>query len=400
MKPREPELALIFWIALAHGLSHFFQLVLPPLFPLLTAALDTGYAVLGGALALFYTVSGVAQTAAGFLVDRLGARRLLLAGIALMALAMFLFAALPGVPTLYLAAVLGGLGNSVFHPADLALLSNHVSARRLGHAFAMHGLGGSVGWVLAPLCVVPVAEVFGWRIAVATAGALGSIVLCVLAMRPELKVPVSPRSHSQALEQDVRLLLSLPVLRGFLFFALYAIGMMGFQTFAASASAQLYQVSLLVASGALSAFLIGNTLGIVAGGALAARTQRHGGIVALAMGTGVALALMLAAGAVPLALLLPVTAALGFAIGSVGPSRDILIRALAPHHARGKVYGFVYSGLDVGGFVGPIVYGLVLDRALGAWVFGIAAAFLALAIPMLLGAQPASRQQTESLSDA
>lgn len=401
IKKVEADVALIAWIGLAHGLSHFFQLVLPPLFPLLVGALDTSYAVLGGALAVFFTVSGLAQTAAGFLVDRLGARRLLLAGIALMALASLLFAAVPSVPMLYVTALIGGLGNSVFHPADLALLNGRVAPRRLGYAFSMHGLGGSLGWVLAPVCVVPLAEVYGWRVAVAAAGLIGVVVLALLATRAVLKSPAAPRPPAQALGSDVRLLLSQPVLLGFLFFALYAVGMMGFQTFAAAASAQAYDISLLAAGGALTAFLIGNSVGVVAGGALAARTQRHGGIVAVAMGFAATLAAAFAGGAVPLGWLLPAMAVLGFAIGCVGPARDILIGAIAPKHARGKVYGFVYSGMDVGGFVGPLLYGMLLDRVLGTWVYGIAAVFLALSIPTLLGgARSSLHTHTRVLRDA
>jgi len=400
-KKIEADVALIAWIALAHGLSHFFQLVLPPLFPVLVGALDTSYAVLGGALAVFFTVSGVAQTAAGFLVDRFGARRLLLAGIALMALASLLFAALPSVPMLYVTALIGGLGNSVFHPADLAFLNGRIAPRRLGYAFSMHGLGGSLGWVLAPVCVLPLAQMYGWRVAVAAAGLIGVAVLILLATRAVLKSPAAPRSPVHALGSDMRLLLSPPVLLGFLFFALYAVGMMGFQTFAAAASAQAYEISLLAAGGALTAFLIGNSAGVLTGGALASRTQRHGGIVVVAMGFAATLAAVFAAGAVPLAWLLPAMTLLGFAVGCVGPARDILIGAIAPRHARGKIYGFVYSGLDVGGFVGPLLYGMLLDRMLGAWVYGIAAIFLALSIPTLLGgARSNLHGHTGTLSDA
>lgn len=387
IKKLERDYLLIALVGLAHGLSHFFQLVLPPLFPLLTSALDTSYAVLGGALAVFFTVSGVAQTAAGFLVDRVGARALLLSGIALMAGAMLLFAALPSVPMLYATALIGGLGNSVFHPADLALLNGRVSPKRLGHAFSVHGLGGSLGWVLAPVCVVPLAELFGWRVAVAAAGVLGLFILTLLMAQPVLKSPAPPRARARSVSADVQLLLSQPVLLAFGFFALYAVGMMGFQSFAAAASAQAYELSLLAASGALTAFLIGNSVGVLAGGAMAARTRRHGGIVAVAMGTGATLAAVFALGMVPLTLLVPGMAVLGFAIGSVGPARDILIGSIAPKHAGGKVYGFVYSGLDVGGLIGPVLYGMALDRAQGTWVYGIAAVFLALSIPTLLGAR-------------
>ena len=400
LRKLDTDFALIALIGLAHGLSHFFQLALPPLFPILTESLGTSYAVLGGALAIFFTVSGIAQTAAGFLVDRLGARKLLLCGVALLSASSLMFAAVPNVAMLYAAAVVGGLGNSVFHPADLALLNGRVTPRRLGHAFSMHGLGGSLGWVLAPICVAPLAHAFGWRVAVATAGVIGLVALVFFASQAALKSPAAPRPRPRTLGHDMRLLASQPVLLCFLFFALYAIGMMGFQTFAAAASAQIYDVSLLIASGALTAFLIGNTFGVLAGGAFASRSNRHGVIVGVAMSIAAVLAAILAGRLVPLALLLPAMVMLGFAIGSVGPSRDIIIGAVAPKHSRGKVYGFVYSGLDVGGFVGPVIYGMILDRNLGIWVFGIAAVFLALSIPTLLGSRPGAAAQLTELKDA
>ncbi len=385
----DPDFIVIALIGLAHGMSHFFQLVLPPLFPVLKDALDTNYTVLGGAIATFFTVSGITQTAAGFLVDRLGPRALLLGGLALVCAGALMFAAAPGVVMLYVAAIVGGLGNSVFHPADLALLNARIKPARLGYAFSVHGFGGSLGWVLAPMFVVPLAQVWGWRIAVAAAGAVGIVALLVLARQPALRTPVLRRGRAPSFAQDVRLLASQPVLLCFAFFALYSIGMVGFQTFSAAASAQIYDISLLIASGALTAFLAGNSAGVLAGGVLASRTQRHGGVVAVSMSLAALLAAILAARMVPLALLLPAMAVLGFAIGSVGPSRDILVRAVAPADARGKVYGFVYSGMDVGGLLGPAAFGAALDLGYATWVFGAAAVFLALSIPTLLASRPA-----------
>lgn len=385
----DSDFIVIALVGLAHGMSHFFQMVLPPLFPVLKDALGTSYTVLGGAIAVFFTVSGVTQTAAGFLVDRLGARVLLIGGLALLCTDMLLLAVAPSVVVLYVAAAIGGLGNSVFHPADLALLNAKVKASRLGYAFSLHGLGGSLGWVLAPMLVVPVAGAWGWRVAVAVAAGVGLLALLAVATQPVLHAPVVRRARAPSLAHDMRLLVSQPVLLCFAFFALYSIGMIGFQTFAATASAQIYEISLLIAGGALTAFLGGNSVGVLAGGVVAARTSHHGGVVAVFMLIAALLAAAFAARAVPLALLLPGMAVLGFAIGSVGPSRDILVRAVAPAHARGKVYGFVYSGLDLGGLLGPAAFGAALDLGYATWVFGAAAVFLALSIPTLLATRAA-----------
>jgi MFS family permease len=367
-------------VGLAHGLSHFFQLVLPPLFPLLKDEFGVSYAALGAVMAVFYTASGIAQTAAGFLVDRYGARMILLLGLALVAAGAVLSGLAPSFAWLLAAAVIGGLGNSVFHPADFALLNAKVTPGRLGHAFGVHGIVGNLGWVLAPVFVFPIAQAYGWRAAVIAAGALGIAALALLATQRDLH-DARPRVHAAlenpaGLKADVRLLASRPILMCFAFFSLYAVTLVGFQTFATTALAHLYAVPLAIATGGLTAFLLGGAAGILFGGFVAGRTERH---------TAVTLAFVLASGALPSALLLAAMTVAGFGIGAMGPSRDIIVRKIAPEHARGKVYGFVYSGLDVGGLVGPLVFGWFLDRGQPAWVFAGAAVIMLAAIPTVLG---------------
>ena len=76
------DIKIISLVALAHGLSHFFQIATAVVFPLIKEDLGVSYAALGGTVALYYTVSGVCQTLAGFAVDRFGARRVLFFGLA------------------------------------------------------------------------------------------------------------------------------------------------------------------------------------------------------------------------------------------------------------------------------------------------------------------------------
>lgn len=380
---------VIGFVGVAHGLSHFFQLVLPPLFPLVKDEFGVSYAALGAVMAVFYTVSGIMQTAAGFLVDRFGARVILLTGMALIAAGAVLSGLAPSFAWLFVAAAIGGLGNSVFHPADFAVLNAKVSPARLGHAFGVHGIVGNVGWILAPVFVFPIAQAYGWRIALIAAGVLGLIAFGVLATRPELG-GARARPHAAAkegggLRADVDLLLSWPIMTCFTFFSLYAITLIGFQTFSTAALTQLYGIPLAAATTALTAFLVGGAAGILTGGFIAAHTDRHTLVTIGGMLVPTVLAFVIATGALPGGALVPVMTVAGFGFGAMGPARDIIVRGIAPEHARGKVYGFVYSGLDVGGLVGPLLFGWFLDRGRPGWVFTGAAIIMLLAIVTVSG---------------
>jgi MFS family permease len=376
-------------VGVAHGFSHFFQLCIPPLFPLLKDEFGVGYAALGAVLAVFYAVSGVLQTVAGFLVDRFGARVMLLAGMALVSGGTLLTGLVPGYEWLFAVAVLAGLGNSVFHPADLALLNAKVVPERLGPAFSVHGIAGNIGWAAAPLFTIPLAQAYGWRVALIAAGALGLAFLAVLATRRVLRGEDRPRRAAAArrgsgLRDDVKLLSSSPVLMCFLFFFLYAMALIGFQMFSTAALTQLYGVTLGVASSALTAFLLASAAGILAGGVVAARTDRHHLVAATGVVLPAGLALAIASGTLTTALLIACMALAGFLFGSIGPSRDIIVRGIAPAEGRGKVYGFVYSGLDLSGLAAPPLFGWALDHARPELVFGVSAFFMVAAFPTVL----------------
>jgi len=373
-------------VSVAHGFSHFFQLCIPPLFPLLKDEFGASYAELGAVMAAFYAVSGLAQTAAGFCVDRLGARTILLAGMALIAGGILIAGLVPALAWLGVAAAMAGLGNSVFHPADLALLNGKVEPRRLGHAFSVHGILGNIGWALAPMFTLPIAQVYGWRVALVSAGTLGLIFFVVLAAQPilggEMRHKTARATHDHTrFAHDVKLLVSPPVLMCFLFFLLQSMTLVSFQTFSTTAFAALYGVPLIVATSALTGFLLGGAVGILAGGFLVTHTTRYNVIAALGMLLPALLALAIASGSLATALLLPIMIATGLIFGAVGPARDIIVRGTAPPEARGKVYGFVYSGLDLGGLIAPLLFGWFLDRGHPEFVFAGSAIFMLLAVP-------------------
>jgi len=370
-RPLREDAKVIGLIASAHSLSHFYQLVIPVLFPLIKAELGVSYAELGAASALYYVVSGVCQTLAGFAVDRFGARRVLLGGLALCSGGVLLAGFAHAYPMLIVASLVAGVGNSVFHPADFAILNARVDGARLGYAFSFHGIGGNLGWALAPLFCVGISSVYGWHAALIAAASLGVIMIGVLLVQREA-ITVELRRHAAGapgLAGNARVLAAAPVLMCFLFFFLFAVALTGVQTFGVASLSALYAAPVELASSALTAFLLGGAAGILAGGWVATRTSRHDLVAAAGMLAAGLLMLSLALHALTPMLLAPVLALAGFCSGMTNPSRDLLVRAATPRGSTGKVYGFVYSGLDLGAMVTPVYYGWLLDRHMAQGVF-------------------------------
>lgn len=369
----------------AHFFSHFFQLALPPLFPLLKDAFGVPYVALGFMMSVMYAASGIGQTVSGFLVDRFGAARVLTGGMALFAGAIAAAGLAPSYWALVPIAVLAGLGNSVFHPADYSIFNASVSARRLGRAYSVHSVGGSLGWTVAPAVIVALTAHFSWRVALVTVGGVGVLVALLLSTQRAVlthDAPAAPREDARegGLAADIRLLFVAPVLAAFAYFALLATSLIGIQTFSVSALVALYGAPLGLATGALTAFLLGTAGGVVLGGFLADHTRRHDFVAATGMASGALLALLLASGALALGALPVVMALGGFALGVTSPSRDMLVRAATPRGASGKVYGFVYSGLDLGSALTPLMFGWLLDRGEPRAVFVVSAVFMLLTI--------------------
>jgi MFS family permease len=372
------DVKVIALVGLAHSLSHFFQLALPPLFPLLRAEFGVSYAALGVLVGVFYVASGITQFAAGFAVDRIGARPVLLSGMALLAGGSIIAGLAPGIGWLYPIVALMGVGNGVFHPADFAILNANVAVRRLGHAYSTHGVGGNLGWALAPVVSYTLGEAFGWRIALAAMGIGGLVFVAVLAtQRATLDCRHVAGGVRHTLAGSLPLFRQLPILMCFAYFCVYTIGTLGLQTFAPSVLNAAFAVPLTVGATVLSAFLLGSTAGIVAGGVFATRTDRHDRIASAGLLAGAVLVMLLATWPPARAALLPLFALTGFAIGATGPSRDLIVRGATPPGAAGRVYGFVYSGLDLGGLLGPVWFGFLLDHGAAREVlFAVAGCFL------------------------
>ncbi|MBX9959741.1 MAG: MFS transporter [Burkholderiaceae bacterium] len=386
--PLRQDASLIGLIGIAHLCSHFSQLLLPPLFPWLKEAFHTSYAELGFLMTIFFVVSCTVQTLSGFWVDRYGPRPVLYAGLGLLALAAFGFAASTSYVMLMGFAVVAGLGNGVFHPVDYTLINRKVSAPRLGHAYSVHGISGNLGWAVAPALLVPLTLLYSWRVALVAAGVLvlAVLLLCVGQGRRLALAPTAPARAATGAPGEGRLdFLRIPaVWMCFAFFFVFAMALSVVQAFAPEAARQLHAVPLTLVAVCLTAYMVASASGMLVGGFLATDPSRSERVV----GTGFAVAagISLLLGLVPLpALAVPVLfACMGFAAGFAGPSRDLLIKRSTPENASGRVYGVVYSGLDIGQAVSPLIFGLLMDQqAWRALFVGLALVQLTLVVTAL-----------------
>lgn len=380
----------------AHASSHFFQLVIPSLFLPLGQAFGLDFVQLGFLMTLFFVVSGFGQAISGFVVDRMGARPVLWFGIACFVVSALILSAATGYSTLMLAALVGGVGNAVFHPADFSILNHRVQPSRLGHAFSVHNMTGTLGWALAPIFVVGLSEMYGWRVAALGVAVLMGLVLAAVVLgRTALDVPGSRELGRQEAEgslqesvaapgvlSTLRQLLSSPALWGaFLFFCCATVALSAVQNYTIPLMGSIYGMTAVVAGSVLSGYMVGNILGMLAGGFLVNTTPRTELVVLASLILSASMFLLLASGWTPLALAALVMAMAGFFSGASAPSRDMMVRKVTPKRSVGSVYGLVYSGLDVGSALGPLMFGILLDHGLerAPWI-GAAAAFTVAAL--------------------
>ncbi|HEY0491286.1 MAG TPA: MFS transporter [Telluria sp.] len=391
--PLRDDARVIGLVGLAHGVSHFYHLILASLFPWLKPAFDLSYSELGLLMTVFFVVSGAGQALAGFVVDRVGARRVLFGGMALLGLASLLLAGANHYATLLAGAMLAGLGNSVFHPSDYTLLNQRVSKARIAHAFSVHGISGNLGWAAAPVFLAGIAAFSSWRTALLAASAIPFATLVLLFMNREAlrSDPVPPKTDTNAQSGALGFMRLPAVWMSFGFFFLTAVALAGIQSFSSTSLVALYSVSLATAMTGYSTYMLASAGGMVLGGFLASKTQNHDRTIAGAFALAAALALVLASGAVPGWSTTLLMGMIGMAAGIAGPSRDLLIRAAAPKNATGRVFGVVYSGLDSGLAVGPLLFGALMDGGHPSWVFACIALFQVLAIATAVGVGGRSR---------
>ncbi|MFM1906766.1 MAG: hypothetical protein RLZZ591_443 [Pseudomonadota bacterium] len=379
-RQRARESQLMALIGVAHLISHFCQLLLAPLFPWLKDAFGVSYAQLGFLLTLFFVVSCCMQMLSGFLVDRWGPRPVLYAGLGLLALSAFGFAASTSYAGLAVFSVVAGVGNGVFHPVDYTLLNRHISAVRLGHAYSVHGISGSLGWALAPVVLVPVASAFSWRWALVAAGMMVIAVLVLLLLTRNVldgnKADLVRSKNAGAMAGGGFGFLTIPaVWMCFVFFLLGAVALSVVQTFAPDAARHLHGMPVGLMATCLTVYMVCSAAGMVLGGFLAAQPEHCERVIGVGFGVAASLALVLGFASVPGWLVPVIFGLMGFCAGTGNPSRDLIVKRATPPHATGRVYGVVYSGLDIGQALAPLFFGSLMDHQQFSSVFvGLAVA--------------------------
>ena len=372
---RKQDILLITLLGVAHGLSHYFHLIIPPLFPWIMPEFGTTYAEMGAVMTVFFITSSLGQAASGIVVDKLGPRVCLYGGVGLLMIAGFLFSVAQNYWWFFPVAACAGLGNSVFHPTDFSIINRCITNERLPFAFSIHSVVGNIGWALAPIFMVGVAGFTGsWRLAAATAGLMALIVLAVLilhnglfekALREGKGLTPEEKKVDEKGDVGFGFLKLLVVWLCFLFFFCNSFALGILQNFAPSIFNATYHVGLEIATGGLTAYMIGSIIGVLLGAYVAKAFKRSDHVVAASMSVSAIMAILLASQWLGPWCVLPLMAVMGFGVGLATPSRDLLIRGACMtflgSKSFGRVYGFTYCGMDVGQTLAPLVAGPLLD---------------------------------------
>ncbi len=410
-RPARGEAKLLALIGSGHFFSHFYLIVLPPLFPLLEAELGVGYAALGLLMTLPNLATMLFQTPVGFLVDRFGARRPLVMGLMVMGGAVAGAGVAPGYGALMVLMVLMGVGNSVFHPADYAILAARIEPGRLGRAFSIHSFAGSLGWAASPAVVVFLTALWSWHVALVIVGLGGvAMALMILTRGRELDLPAAAAKTAAAPSGPdpaattppakrgrLSLLLSAPMLLLFAYMMMSSIANSGLNGFTVTTLVKLHGADLVTANAALTALLIASAAGVLAGGVLADRVRRHDLIISAGFFVAAGFLGVVGLISLPLAAIVAAMTVVGLARGAIQPSRDMMVRKLAPEGQVGAVFGFVTTGMNLGGALAPVFFGWLVDRGLVAWIFVLAALAMLLALAAALAA---NRQGARRLAAA
>lgn len=389
------DVLLITLLGIAHGVSHFYHLVIPPLYPWLMPTFDLNFAQVGLVMTVFFIVSSLGQATSGFLVDKFGAKRCLMGGTFALMLSGVVLALAQGYAWLFASAILAGLGNSVFHPADYSIINRSISEGRIPYAFSIHAVVGNVGWAIAPVLMVGVATVWNWQAAAWVSALIGLSVLVLLAYyHREFDVEETPeqKAKEEAREKksgSFEFLTHLSVWLCFFFFFFTCVAYGILQNFAPSIFKATYGLSLETATAGLTAYIIGSATGILSGGWIAKKFPRTDLVIASSLSFAAFMAILLATQWLPAWLVLPMMCFMGFGVGIATPSRDMLIRQTTMvkfgKNTFGRVYGFTYCGMDVGQTMAPVIAAPLLDAGQFTMALILVAVFQTGAVLTALG---------------
>lgn len=414
------DVTVIGLVSGGHFMSHYFSTVLPPLFPFLHSDLGVSYTLLGLLLSAKNLTSGAMQLPAGILVDKYGAKMLLIAGFAIMTTCFLLFAMTTNFWILAALILVAGCGNAVFHPADYSILNGTIHESRIGRSFSAHTFSGNLGDALAPVVVLTIATIWNWRLGiilsciVSFALMIGMILQWKRIEEGEAK-PKSAKKKEEPKAEDVvttdqavaaaeaqaepstwetvkQVMLSPPMLFLFLFFALQQLGSGGFRNWAVAGLVTLHDTPVAVAGAALTGFLFASAFGVLAGGIVADKNSRHELIAAGALLLTAILALIVGRFPLHTVVLVGVFTLAGWVQGMIRPARDMMIRAASPKGSIGKAFGFVFSGQAIGGTIAPIVFGAMIDLGAPQWVFYMSAVFMIVCLLAVMGSAREARK--------
>ncbi|MGZ5870866.1 MAG: MFS transporter [Bradyrhizobium sp.] len=388
----DEQLRTLAAISTAHWVSHLHIFVLPMLFPFLKQQLGVGYIELGFALTVFAVTSGLTQVPIGYLADHIGARKILLMGLTLGGFALIMLGMHLSYPWLIASAVLLGLANSVYHPADYSILSAHMNESRMGRAFSIHTFAGYLGGAVAPAIVATLVASIGGHGALIVTGAVGPFValLLLLVGIPDVNAAGRKMAGTDAPRQTI---ITPALIMLTIFFTLLSLSSAGIGNFGLVALMSGYGVTFPAANLALTAYLGASAIGMLAGGFLADHTRRHGQVAAACFAVNAAIVFMIAAVGLPPLLLTAAMASAGFLGGVIAPSRDMLVRNAAPSGAAGRAFGIVSTGFNIGGIISPLLFGWIMDQNLPHWVFGTSVLFMVLTILLALATDRDSQRK-------
>lgn len=380
---RPSHVRIVTLVSAAHFVSHYYILILAPLLPFVKDAYNVSYTEIGLAITTFNIVTATLQTPAGFLIDWLGARIILIIGLLIGAAAFTVVGLVDSFWVMVVMFGVAGIGNTVYHPADYALLSQHVPSERIGQAFSVHTFAGMMGSTAAPASLLMMQSMWGWRGAFIGAGLLGLTVALVLILVREgepLPAAAKPKDDTDKSGGSWQLLLSGPIVMNLFFFVLLAMISGGMFNYSVVALGVLHGTPPAVANTALSGLLLTSAFGVLAGGVVATRAKRHAMVAALGLAGMAAMAILVGQIDLGSVMLITVMTVFGFFYGVIMPSRDMIVREVTPPGSFGKVFGFITTGFNIGGIVSPLIFGALMDHGSPRLVFAAVAAFALLSV--------------------